>query len=201
MREELARAYQPHNPEELLLLNHITRTWLRLQKYCDLESELIEKHRLSEMFENDLARFNSLQRAISGAERMWRQAVKEFHAVRRRNLPPGSLRAQRPGAPPPPRAEDRVSVASVLAAMASESVPTKNGTASQPGQNVESHPAGREDRPVSTSQKQQTKLSSSPARQPHPLPPAPSRDRQDSNASPASGPRLVRKPVGFPSEC
>ena len=80
MREELARAYQPHHPEELLLLNHITRTWLPAPEILRTRIRTYRKTWAVQNVRQDLDRFNSLQRAIAGAERMWRQAVKEFHA-------------------------------------------------------------------------------------------------------------------------
>jgi hypothetical protein len=88
VRDDLVRAYQPSSQEEMLLVNQIARAWFRLQQYYDFELALMEKQRLSEMFESDLARFNSFQRALAAAERMWRNAVREFHAARRRGAPP-----------------------------------------------------------------------------------------------------------------
>ena len=86
--EQVIRAYQPATPEESLLATQIARAWFRLQNYYDLEAQLIEKQTLPEMFDEDLARFKALNSAIAGAERMWRNAVKEFQAARRRGAPP-----------------------------------------------------------------------------------------------------------------
>jgi hypothetical protein len=84
VRDGIVDAYQPANPEEALLVEQIARAWFRLQKYYDLETALLEKQSLEEMFDSDLERFNALQRALTSAERMWRHAVAEFHAARRR---------------------------------------------------------------------------------------------------------------------
>ena len=85
VRDDVVRAYQPATAEESLLANQIARAWFRLQKYYDLEADLIEKQCLSEMFETDLARFKALTSAIAAAERMWRQAIAEFQRARRRS--------------------------------------------------------------------------------------------------------------------
>jgi hypothetical protein len=84
VHQECVRAYQPANPEEMLLVMQIARAWFRLQRYFDMEMALMEKQRLSEMFETDLDRFNAFNRAITAAERMWRNAVRELQAARRR---------------------------------------------------------------------------------------------------------------------
>ena len=84
VRDDCVRAYQPANEEEMFLVMQIARTWYRLERYYDLEAELIGKSGLANLFETDLERFNVLTRSIVAAERMWRHAVKEFEAARRR---------------------------------------------------------------------------------------------------------------------
>lgn len=96
VRAEFVRAYQPCGPEEMLLVSQIARAWIRLQMYCELEAAVTQKQGLADLLETDLARFNALQRAVSGAERMWRQAIKEFQAARRRSAQCAALASHRP---------------------------------------------------------------------------------------------------------
>ena len=85
VRDDCVRAYQPSNAEEMMLVTQIARAWFRLQKYYDYEIALMEEQRFSEMFDNDLDRFNAFHRALAAAERMWRNAIRELQAARRRN--------------------------------------------------------------------------------------------------------------------
>ena len=110
IRDEVVRAYQPATAEESLLANQIARAWFRLQRYYDLEAELMDQQRLPELFDTDLARFKALNSAIAGAERMWRQAIAEFQRARRRSAgnPPrirarGCPRQNSPSRRNPPR--------------------------------------------------------------------------------------------------
>jgi hypothetical protein len=95
VRDALVRAYQPVGDEEMLLVHQIATTWLRLHRYYGLEAELMREQRVTEMFEKDLERFKALNRTIVSAERMWRDAVREFNAARRRRLAPDSNAAAR----------------------------------------------------------------------------------------------------------
>ena len=42
-RDEMVRAYAPQTEEERLLVFQIARTWLRLQKFYELESHYLEQ--------------------------------------------------------------------------------------------------------------------------------------------------------------
>ena len=95
VRDDLVRAYQPATAEEMLLVNQIARAWYRLQRYYDYELALMEEQKISKMFDSDLERFKVLQRTIAAAERMWRNAVNELKAARRRKpaaAPPVTVR-------------------------------------------------------------------------------------------------------------
>ncbi len=83
-RDEFVRSYQPATEEERLLLTHMVRAWLRLQKFYDLENEIIEREGLSSMFHNDLERYKVLTRTVAEAERMWRNALAEFQKAKAR---------------------------------------------------------------------------------------------------------------------
>ena len=99
VRDEVLRAYQPATAEESLLALQIARAWFRLQKYYDFEAELIEKQKLSELFDTDLRRFKALSSAVATAERMWRQAIREFQAARRRAAKPSAPMAEHAASP------------------------------------------------------------------------------------------------------
>ena len=106
IRDEVARAYQPATPEESLLAIQIARAWFRLQNYYQLEAELMEKQQLAELFDTDLARFKAINSALVAAERMWRQAIAEFHRARRRTSPESPLHAHRRTPPEDELTED-----------------------------------------------------------------------------------------------
>jgi hypothetical protein len=83
-RDEFTRMYQPATEEERLLLVQMVRAWLRLQKFYELEAEIMETQGLNALFQNDLERYKIMTRTVAEAERMWRNALADFQRARRR---------------------------------------------------------------------------------------------------------------------
>jgi hypothetical protein len=83
-RDDFFRAYNPVTEEERLLVTQIARAWVQLQEAFEFRADLTARLSLADLFENDFDRYKALNRAVSDAERMWRQAVVMFERARRR---------------------------------------------------------------------------------------------------------------------
>jgi hypothetical protein len=92
-RDEFVRAYNPATSEEHLLVTQITRAWMHLQEVYDLRSQITAEKGLLGLFNEDFEKYKFLMRNLTEAERMWRNAVQEFHRAKRRSGQPVSTSA------------------------------------------------------------------------------------------------------------
>jgi hypothetical protein len=83
MRDDFVRIYKPVTEEQRLLTIQMARAWQHLQEVYDLRAQLTAERGLFGLYNDDFEKYKFLMRTLTDAERMWRNALQQFHRARR----------------------------------------------------------------------------------------------------------------------